>query len=97
VTIGVRDGRAVATAFIAAGQMPRALDVLEAVRPRGPLYAATLRDPNFDQARREPRFRALIVPSQAGPPKARISVDDAPGNEHPGMDALPASAVREAP
>ena len=74
-TISVHEGRAVASALIAAGQMPRALDVLEAVRPRGPLYAATLRDPNFDRARREPRFRALIAPSQASPPEARAPVD----------------------
>jgi Tfp pilus assembly protein PilF len=95
-TIGVREGRALAAAFIAAGQMPRALDVLEAVRPRGPLYAATLRDPSFDQARREPRFRALIAPSQAAQPKARISVDDAPTHERSGMESLPANVAREA-
>ena len=84
-TISVPEGRAVATAFIAAGQMPRALDVLETVRPRGPLYAATLRDPNFDQARREPRFRALVVPNQASPPEARLPVDGS--NEPLGHDS----------
>jgi hypothetical protein len=35
-------------------------------------------------------------PSQAGPPKARVSVDDAVASEHPGMDPLPANAAREA-
>jgi TolB-like protein len=70
-TISVREGRALASALIQAGQMSRALDVLEAVRPRGPLYAATLRDPIFDRARREPRFRALVSPP-AGSPQARV-------------------------
>jgi len=71
-TISVREGRALASAFIESGQMPRALDVLEAVRPRGPLYAATLRDPIFDRARREPRFRAIVTPPSGRSPQARL-------------------------
>ena len=50
------------TALIALGDTPRALDVLEAVHPRGPWYSAALRDPVFDKARSTSRFRALIMP-----------------------------------
>jgi hypothetical protein len=71
-TISVAEGRALAAAFIQAGQLPRALDVLEAVRPRGPLYAATLRDPIFDRARRDPRFRAIVTPPPGRSPEARL-------------------------
>jgi Tfp pilus assembly protein PilF len=62
-SVGVREGRAIAVALLAAQQPKRALDVLEAVRALGPWYAATLRDSNFDSVRNEPRFRAL---AQAG-------------------------------
>jgi TolB-like protein len=96
-TISVREGRAVASAFIAAEQMSKALDVLEAVRPRGPLYAATLRDPNFDKARRLPRFRALIAPSQAAPPSARVSGEGSPGREDDRVNPLPVNVAREHP
>jgi len=96
-TISVREGRAVASAFIAAGQMTRALDVLEAVRPRGPLYAATLRDPNFDRARREPRFRALTAPSPAGPPEARAPVTGAFATAYRGVNSMPVNVAREHP
>jgi TolB-like protein len=58
-SVGVREGRAVAVALLAAKQPKRALDVLEAVRALGPWYYATLRDSNFDSVRNEPRFRAL--------------------------------------
>jgi hypothetical protein len=34
--------------------------VLEAVRPLGPRYTASLRDSAFDRLRNEPRFRALV-------------------------------------
>ena len=94
-TISVREGRAVASALIAAEQMSRALDVLEAVRPRGPLYAATLRDPSFDRARREPRFRALIAPSQSGPPEARPRVGEALANKYFRVNSLPVDVARE--
>lgn len=64
-TVGVREGHAVAVALLAARQRVRALDVLEAVRPLGPWYAATLRDSSFDSVRNEPRFRKLAL-AQAG-------------------------------
>jgi hypothetical protein len=96
-TISVREGRAVASALIAAEQMARALDVLEAVRPRGPLYAATLRDPNFDRARREPRFRALIAPSQTTPPEARVRVGRGFASEYHGVNSMPVNVAREHP
>ena len=72
VTVGAREGRAVAVALLADGQISRALDVLEAVRPRGPWYAATLRDPSFDRLRNEPRFRALVTPPGLSP-EARVT------------------------
>lgn len=64
-TVGVREGHAIAVALLAARQRSRALDVLEAVRPLGPWYAATLRDSSFDSVRNEPRFRRLAL-AQAG-------------------------------
>ena len=60
-TIGVLDGTAIARALVAAGQVPRALDVLELARPRGPWFIAALRDPAFDTIRSEKRFRALTT------------------------------------
>ena len=60
-TVGVREGHAIAVALLAARQRSRALDVLEAVRPLGPWYAATLRDSSFDSVRNEPRFKRLAV------------------------------------
>ena len=96
-TISVREGRAVASALIAAGQMARALDVLEAVRPRGPLYAATLSDPNFDRARREPRFRALTAPSQAGPPRLALRYGEASANAYLRVNSKPVNVAREHP
>jgi len=59
-SVSAHEGRAVAVALLAAGQKSRALDVLESVRPLGPRYAASLRDPSFDRLRNEPRFRALV-------------------------------------
>ena len=64
-TVGVREGHALAVALLAARQRSRALDVLEAVRPLGPWYAATLRDSSFDSVRNEPRFKRLAL-AQAG-------------------------------
>ena len=64
-TVGVREGHALAVALLAARERSRALDVLEAVRPLGPWYAATLRDSSFDSVRNEPRFRRLAL-AQAG-------------------------------
>jgi tetratricopeptide (TPR) repeat protein len=64
-TVGVREGHAIAIALLAARQRTRALDVLEAVRPLGPWYAATLRDSSFDSVRNEPRFKRLAL-AQAG-------------------------------
>lgn len=60
-SIGVSDGTAIARALIAAGQAPRALDVLELARPRGPWFNTALRDPAFDSIRSEKRFRALTT------------------------------------
>jgi len=60
-TVGVREGHAIAVALLAARQRTRALDVLEAVRPLGPWYAATLRDSSFDSVRNEPRFKRLAL------------------------------------
>jgi len=60
-TVGVREGHAVAVALLAARQRTKALDVLEAVRPLGPWYSATLRDSSFDSVRNEPRFRRLAI------------------------------------
>lgn len=59
-SVSSHEGRAVAVALLAAGENSRALDVLESVRPLGPRYAASLRDPSFDRVRNEPRFRALV-------------------------------------
>jgi TolB-like protein/Tfp pilus assembly protein PilF len=73
-TIGARDGSAVVAALLAAGQVSRALDVLEAVRPRGPWYAARLRDPVFDRVRDQPRFRALLT-ARGWPAEARLGGD----------------------
>ena len=56
-TISVREGRAVASALIAAEQMTRALDVLEAVRP-GPAIRRNAQGSKFRPGAREPRFRA---------------------------------------
>jgi TolB-like protein len=69
--VSARDGGAVAAALLAAGQTPRALDVLEHVRPRGPWFAALLRASSFDRMRNEPRFRALVEP-QGWPAEARL-------------------------
>jgi TolB-like protein len=60
-TIGIMDGTAIARALVAAGQVPRALDVLELARPRGPWLVAALRDPAFDTIRGDKRFRALTT------------------------------------
>jgi len=70
-TVNARDGRALAAALIVSGDTPKALDVLESVHPRGPWYAATLRDPVFDKARGMARFRALIMPDSGPPPRAK--------------------------
>ena len=59
-SVSAHEGRAVAVALMAAGENSRALDVLEAVRPLGPRYTASLRDSSFDRLRNEPRFRALV-------------------------------------
>jgi len=68
-TVNARDGRALAAALIALGDTPRAIDVLESVHPRGPWYAAALRDPVFDKARSSARFRSLVMPDSS--PSAR--------------------------
>ena len=70
-TVNARDGHAVAAALIALGDLPKALDVLESVHPRGPWYAAALRDPVFDKARGIARFRALIMPDSGPPTRAK--------------------------
>jgi Tfp pilus assembly protein PilF/TolB-like protein len=70
-TINARNGRALASALVALGDTPRALDVLESIHPRGPWYAAALRDPAFDKARSTSRFRALIMPDSNPPPRAK--------------------------
>jgi TolB-like protein/tetratricopeptide (TPR) repeat protein len=72
--VSARDGGAVAAALLAAGQPPRALDVLENVRPRGPWFAAMLRAPSFDRVRKDPRFRALAEP-QAWSGEARLGAE----------------------
>jgi len=61
-TVNARDGHALAAALIALGDTQRAIDVLESVHPRGPWYAAALRDPTFDKARGSARFRSLVMP-----------------------------------
>ena len=61
-TVNARDGHALAVALIALGDTQRAIDVLESVHPRGPWYAAALRDPTFDRARGSARFRSLVMP-----------------------------------
>ena len=70
-TINARNGRALASALIALGDTPRALDVLESIHPRGPWYAAALRDPAFDKARGTSRFRSLIMPDSNPAPRAK--------------------------
>jgi TolB-like protein len=72
--VSAREGGAVAAALLAAGQPPRALDVLENVRPRGPWFAAMLRAPSFDRVRKDPRFRALAEP-QAGSGETRLGTE----------------------
>jgi hypothetical protein len=62
-SLGLSDGKAVASALAAAGQPQRAIDVLELVRPRVNLFAGMLRDPNLDRLRRDPRFRSLMAPA----------------------------------
>jgi TolB-like protein len=69
-TINARNGRALASALVALGDTPRALDVLESIHPRGPWYASALRDAAFDKARTTARFRALIVPD-SNPQRAK--------------------------
>ena len=70
-TVNSRDGRAVAAALIALGDVPKALDVLESVHPRGPWFSSALRDPVFDRARGIARFRALIMPDSGPMPAAK--------------------------
>jgi len=70
-TVNARDGHAVAAALIAAGDMTKALDVLESVHPRGPWFSSALRDPIFDRARAIARFRALIMPDSGPTPAAK--------------------------
>lgn len=79
-TVSARDGRAVAAALVALGDTQKALDVLESVHPRGPWYAAALRDPAFDKTRSSSRFRALIMPDSGPTPraKARTSTGGSP-------------------
>jgi len=77
-TVNARDGRALATALLAIGDMPRALDVLESVHPRGPWYAAALRDPTFDKARGMARFRALVMPDSGPKPVNRAQSRSSP-------------------
>ncbi len=89
-TIGIRDGRAVALAFLAAGQVPRAIDVLERVRPRGTVYAAIAGNPMFDRARREPRFRDLLAPPKTGAPRTGAPT----ANRHVSGDRLAPDSVR---
>ena len=64
-SLGLGEGKAVASAFAAAGQIQRAIDVLERVRPRVNLFASMLRDPNLERLKREPRFRSLMAPPTA--------------------------------
>jgi len=45
--------------------------VLESVHPRGPWYAAALRDPTFDRARGSARFRSLVMPDSNPSPRAK--------------------------
>jgi TolB-like protein len=70
-TVNARNGRALAAALIRLGDTPRALDVLESIHPRGPWYAAALRDPVFEKARSTSRFRALIMPDSNPAPRAK--------------------------
>ena len=82
-TINARDGRALAAALITIGDMPRALDVLESVHPRGPWYAAALRDPAFDKARGMARFRALVMPDSSPRPGNKAQSRSSPAGLDP--------------
>jgi TolB-like protein/tetratricopeptide (TPR) repeat protein len=64
-SLGLNEGKAVASAFAAAGQTQRAIDVLELVRPRVNLFASMLKDPGLERLRNEPRFRSLMTPASA--------------------------------
>jgi Tfp pilus assembly protein PilF/TolB-like protein len=70
-TVNSRDGAALAAALIALGETSKGLDILESVHPRGPWYAAALRDPVFDKARMMARFRALNPPDTNPPAKTQ--------------------------
>jgi TolB-like protein len=59
--VGVLDGTAIARAMLAAGEVARALDILELARPRGLSFVAALRDPVFDTIRGDKRFVALTA------------------------------------
>ena len=52
--------RFVAMALVASGQIERAFQLLESVRLRGVLFRETLRMPEFDPIRANPRFQALL-------------------------------------
>jgi TolB-like protein/Tfp pilus assembly protein PilF len=61
-------GSYLALGFLRSGARGRALDLLEAVRPRGLNFGNQLRDPGFDPIRDDPRFQALVA--QTRPPEA---------------------------
>jgi len=88
-SLGLSEGKAVASAFAAAGQTQRAIDVLERVRPRVNLFASMLRDPNLDRLRGEPRFRSLMAPASASTedasdtrPAKRLALHPSPKEVH---------------
>ncbi len=56
-------GRFVAMPLVAMGEVEQALRLLESIRPRGVLLRATLRMPEFDPIRSDPRFQALQEPN----------------------------------
>jgi len=66
--LSVWEAKVVALALIALGDHARALDLLEQASPRGALFNASLRDPDFDPVRSDARFQRLV--SQSRPPEA---------------------------